>query len=183
MQAKSYPVGAVLVDPAGSIAYSGRNRAADESAPPGRLVGTTLAHAELDVLGQLAPSEYDDWTLHTSLQPCLFCLSAIRLARVGHVVYAGADPVWDASARVPSILPAAISARWPRSTGPAAGFDGVWGSLLPAMWLVVYQPESVAEPSELMPWATVERARRCVAGGVLECGSMAEAYELASSLS
>ncbi|TDU82451.1 tRNA(Arg) A34 adenosine deaminase TadA [Kribbella voronezhensis] len=183
LRAQSYPVGAVLVDPAGEITHSGRNRAAEQSAPPGRLFGTTIAHAELDVLGQLPQAEYDGHTLYSSLQPCLMCLTALRLVGISQVVHAGADPLWNATDDVPAVLPELIAGQWPRRTGPADGFAGSWGSLLPAMWLVAYDPESAAEPSDLMPWATIERARRCVAGGVLECASAKEAYQLAASLS
>ncbi|MEU0095877.1 nucleoside deaminase [Kribbella sp. NPDC006257] len=182
LQSGSFPVGAVLVDPSGDIAHSGRNRAFADSAPSGHLFGTRLAHAEIDALGQLMPGNYYDWTIYTSLQPCLFCLTGIRMTRVGHVVYAGADPLWDVTEQLPALLPELIASRWPRRTGPAEGFAGVFGALLPAMWLVVNSPEAVVEPSELLPWAIVETARKCVAGGVLECGSAASAYELAESL-
>lgn len=178
----SFPVGATLHNPAGQVILAGRNRAAEQSAPPGHLFGTTLAHGELDVLGQLEPGDYADHTLYTTLQPCLFCQSAIRLARVGTVVYAGADPLWDATAAIPALLPELLAARWPTSEGPATGTDGLWGSLLTGIWLVTYRPDAVAEPTELIPWATVELARRCVAAKILDCASMDEAYGLAESL-
>lgn len=182
LQAGSYPVGAVLLDAAGEVVVEGRNRAAEESAPAGHLFGTTIAHAEVDVLGRLRAGDYSDWTLHTTLQPCLFCLSASRLAGIGRIVFAGADPLWDATAGVPGLLPDLLSSRWPVSTGPADGMDGVWGSLLPAIWLVRYKPEVVAEPSDLIPWPMVKLARICVDAGILESASAAEAYRLAGSV-
>lgn len=56
----SFPVGATLRNSAGQVILAGRNRAAEQSAPPGHLFGTTLAHGELDVLGQLEPDPLGD---------------------------------------------------------------------------------------------------------------------------
>ena len=47
-------VGAVLTDRTGFIVGKGRNRIVDTSAPPGRLHGNYLAHAEMDVLAVLS---------------------------------------------------------------------------------------------------------------------------------
>jgi hypothetical protein len=109
-------------------------------------------------------------------------LTAIRLAKVGRVVYAGADPLWDATAEVPALLPDLLAAHWPTVSGPADEGDGRWGALITGIWLVAYKPASVAKPTELIPWPTVELARRCVAAGILDCPSMEEAYCLAESL-
>ncbi|WP_433006604.1 nucleoside deaminase [Kribbella sp. CA-294648] len=182
LQAGSFPVGAVLLDPAGQVVLRGRNRRAEGSNPPGQLSGTAIAHAEINVLAQLPSGDYRDWTLRTTLQPCLLCLSALRLACVGQVSYAGADPLWDSCAQVPALLPDLLSDRWPVSTGPADGMDGVWGALLPALWYVLFKPAIVAEPSDLLPWATVRLARECVAAGIADAPSAAKAYELASTL-
>ncbi|MEV8378192.1 nucleoside deaminase [Kribbella sp. NPDC056861] len=182
LQAKSFPVGAVLLNPAGNIALTGRNRSKEPAAPASQLANTALAHAEVNVLAQLPPGSHSDWTMLTSLQPCLLCLSALRLAQVGNVTYAGADPLWDGCAQVPSLLPDLLSSKWPVSTGPADGMDGVWGILLPAIWYVAYKPAVVAAPSDLLPWATVELARECVTAGILDSPSGAAAYDLASAL-
>jgi tRNA(Arg) A34 adenosine deaminase TadA len=66
----SIAVGAVLTDPQGRVVAVGRNRVSDKEAPPGRLRSTFIAHAELDVLGQLKPSDYRRHTLWTTLEPC-----------------------------------------------------------------------------------------------------------------
>ena len=55
-------VGAVLTDPDGRVVAVGRNRGSDSEAPPGRLRSTPIAHAELDVLGQLRPGRLSDAT-------------------------------------------------------------------------------------------------------------------------
>ncbi|NEA35268.1 nucleoside deaminase [Streptomyces sp. SID13031] len=178
----SFPVGAVLVDPDGQIVLAGRNRRADEAGLLGQISGAAIAHAEINLLAQLGHGDYRDWTLRSSLQPCLLCLSAVRVGGVGHVSYAGADPLWDGCAQVPALLPELLSSRWPTTTGPAEGMDGVWGALLPAIWYVVHKPESVAEPTDLLPWATVQLARGCVTTGILDAPSGTDAYSLASAL-
>jgi tRNA(Arg) A34 adenosine deaminase TadA len=182
LKAGSFPVGAVLHDPTGNVVFTGRNRSKENSAPPGRMAGTAIAHAEVDVLAQLGRGKYLDWTMYSTLQSCLFCLTGLRLAQVGRVVYAGPDPIWDPTAQMPAMLPELLSAKWPISEGPAAGFDGVWGALLTGLWYVGFKSEAVAEPTDLIPWPTVELARRCVAAGILDIATMEEAYRLAESL-
>jgi tRNA(adenine34) deaminase len=92
------PVGAVLVDPGGSVvarAANERERAADPT-----------AHAELLVLRSGA-ARRGDWrlaghTLVVTLEPCTMCAGALVLARVARLVYGAADPkagavgsLWD----------------------------------------------------------------------------------------
>lgn len=90
--AGTIPVGAVIVDGAGQLVAEGRNRVFDDVAPPGRLVGTRLAHAEIDVLSQLtADRRYADLTVVTSLEPCPLCLAATRMSTVDHVRFLGSD--------------------------------------------------------------------------------------------
>ena len=56
-------VSAVLNDSHGCVVAVGRNRGSDTEAPPGRLRSTPIAHAELNVLGQLGPGDYRGHTL------------------------------------------------------------------------------------------------------------------------
>ena len=65
-RAGSFPVGAVLLDASGAVIAEGRNRMGDGDAPPGRLRGTGLAHAEIDVLAQLPLGDHRALTLVTS---------------------------------------------------------------------------------------------------------------------
>jgi tRNA(Arg) A34 adenosine deaminase TadA len=51
--AGSFPVGAVITDPAGTIVVEGRNRAGEADAPAGRMRNASIAHAEVDALSQL----------------------------------------------------------------------------------------------------------------------------------
>lgn len=71
-RAGSRPIGAVLVDGAGRLLATGRNRSQESTAPPGQLVGTALAHAEINALAQLpAGRRYEDHRLYTTLEPRL----------------------------------------------------------------------------------------------------------------
>ncbi len=113
-------VGAVLTDRTGFIVGKGRNRVVDTSAPPGRLHGNYLAHAEMDVLAQLPAGDYEHHTLWTTLEPCLLCLSAIVTSHVGAVRFAAPDPLWDGLEELRGIN-AQVDKRWPRRIGPLTG--------------------------------------------------------------
>ncbi|MFF8659014.1 cytidine/deoxycytidylate deaminase family protein [Streptomyces huasconensis] len=95
--AGSRPVGAALLDGDGTVVACGRNRSEEATAPPGRLAGAAIAHAEIDVLAQLPPRHH---RLFTTLEPCLLGSGALLLAHVGTVVYATADPLRLAPPRI-----------------------------------------------------------------------------------
>ncbi len=82
------PVGAVLVDPDGTVVATDRNRR-DELRDP-------TAHAEMLVLSARA-REIGDWrlnghTLVVTLEPCPMCAGAAVWARLERIVYGAADP-------------------------------------------------------------------------------------------
>jgi tRNA(adenine34) deaminase len=92
------PVGAVVLDPAGTIIGRGRN--AREA------LGDPTAHAEILALREAASvrSEWrlDGCTLVVTLEPCTMCAGAAVLARVARLVYGAIDPkagavgsLWD----------------------------------------------------------------------------------------
>jgi tRNA(adenine34) deaminase len=92
------PVGAVVVDPAGTVVGSGRNRREADGDP--------TAHAELLALRGAARAagtwRLDGHTLVVTLEPCPMCAGAVVLARVARVVLGAWDPkagaagsVWD----------------------------------------------------------------------------------------
>src|SRR3954452_452699 len=139
-------VGAVLTDDSGAIVAEGRNRVFDTSAPPGRMCNTFLAHAEMDVLAQLPRRDYSSSTLWTTLQPCLLCTSATVLSRVGHVVYLAADPVWYGTERLHE-LNEQTARRWPTRRGPLEGPLASFASLLPLLYFVRTNPDSVVVQS------------------------------------
>lgn len=84
------PVGAVVVDGAGSIVGTGRNER--------EATGDPLAHAEVVALRAAASSRggwrLDDCTLVVTLEPCTMCAGAMLAARVPRLVFGA----WDEKA-------------------------------------------------------------------------------------
>jgi tRNA(adenine34) deaminase len=82
------PVGAVLVDAAGTLLAAGGNRREQDHDPS--------AHAEIVVLraaGQkLQRWRFPEATLIVTLEPCAMCAGAILQARVKRLVYGADDP-------------------------------------------------------------------------------------------
>jgi tRNA(adenine34) deaminase len=132
-------VGAVLTDPHGLIAAVGRNRVSDPEAPPGRLRSTFLAHAEIDVLGQLPPGDYEHHTLWTTLEPCPLCSIAIVMGNVGSVVFAARDRLWRGISRLTEVNEF-IASSWPARRGPLDGPVSVFCELLPLFWFLDRKP-------------------------------------------
>ncbi len=126
-------VGAVLTDRTGFIVAEGRNRIVDTSAPPGRLHGNYLAHAEIDVLAQLRVGDYEHHTIWTTLEPCLLCMSAVVTSHVGIVCFAARDPLWSGLEELPGIN-AQTARRWPKRIGPMRGPIAAFCAILPLVW-------------------------------------------------
>jgi tRNA(adenine34) deaminase len=92
------PVGAVILDQAGTILARARNRREADHDP--------TAHAEMVAIRQAA-SVLGSWrltglTLVVTLEPCTMCAGAVTLARLGRLVYGAEDPnagavgsLWD----------------------------------------------------------------------------------------
>ena len=82
------PIGAVLVDPQGTVlAAAGNER---------ELRRDPTAHAELLVLRSTSAGA-ESWrregtTLYVTLEPCPMCAGALVLARVSRLVYGASDP-------------------------------------------------------------------------------------------
>ena len=92
------PVGAVVVDTAGTVLGAGHNRREADQDP--------TAHAELLALRAAAHAlgrwRLDECSLVVTLEPCTMCAGAAVLARVGRVIYGAPDPkagaagsLWD----------------------------------------------------------------------------------------
>ncbi|HEX4094361.1 MAG TPA: nucleoside deaminase [Trebonia sp.] len=92
------PVGAVVLDPSGTVIARGRNRREADGDPTG--------HAEIVAIRSAASAvgrwRLDGLTLVVTLEPCTMCAGAITAARLGRVVYGAADPragaigsLWD----------------------------------------------------------------------------------------
>ena len=95
VRGRNIGVGACASTLDGDIIHAARNRVNDRDGPHGEIFGSSLAHAEMNVLARLEFRRYRDLVLTTTLQPCLQCAGAIRLARVGTVRIAGHDSYWD----------------------------------------------------------------------------------------
>lgn len=81
------PVGAVLVAEDGRVVSGGRNWAE---------TGAPLRHAEMEALEAALAAEgrrgLGGSTLYVTAEPCLMCLGAMVLARIGGLVYACPEP-------------------------------------------------------------------------------------------
>jgi tRNA(adenine34) deaminase len=92
------PVGAVIIDEAGTILARARNRRELDADP--------TAHAEILAIRQAARA-LGTWrltglTLVVTLEPCTMCAGAVTAARLGRLVYGAEDPkagaagsLWD----------------------------------------------------------------------------------------
>lgn len=81
------PVGAVLVDPDGTVVAVGKNER--------ELTGDPTAHAEVVAIRAAAALNanwhLNDLTLVVTLEPCAMCAGAIQASRIGRVVFGA----WD----------------------------------------------------------------------------------------
>jgi tRNA(adenine34) deaminase len=80
-------------------------------------------HAEIEALNSLTPDDRsagEGLTLYTTLEPCLMCVGAISLHRIGRVLFGSLDPFGGAVADIGSLPPYfarhRTTARW---VGPA----------------------------------------------------------------
>ena len=92
------PVGAVILDEAGTVLARARNRREADRDP--------TAHAEMVAIRQAAQA-LGSWrltglTLVVTLEPCTMCAGAVTLARLSRLVYGAEDPkagavgsLWD----------------------------------------------------------------------------------------
>jgi tRNA(Arg) A34 adenosine deaminase TadA len=92
---RNIAVGACATTADGSIVHAARNRVADGHGPVGEVFGSSLAHAEINVLARLGFRQPRELVLTTTLEPCVQCSAAVRLGPVATVRFAGADPYWD----------------------------------------------------------------------------------------
>ena len=94
--AGSFGIGAVVADPSGEVQYTGRNRILETDPGDDLLAGSSIAHAEMNVLAKLPYRRHHEagLRLFTTLQPCIQCLGAIRLSSVRDVVVLAPDPLF-----------------------------------------------------------------------------------------
>jgi tRNA(adenine34) deaminase len=81
------PIGAVVLDPSGTVVGRGRNRREADADP--------TAHAEVLALREAAVARgewrLDGCTLVVTLEPCTMCAGAIVLSRVQRLVFGAFD--------------------------------------------------------------------------------------------
>jgi len=84
------PVGAVLVDEKGKIVARAYNRVEYKN--------SQLGHAEIQVLDKISKKmkcwRLNNLTLYVTLQPCMMCMGALILSRIGRIVYAAKSPLF-----------------------------------------------------------------------------------------
>lgn len=110
--AGSLGIGAAACDDDDRILATGRNRINETDPGDDVLAGTSVAHAEMNVLAKLPFRQHDSVALHTTLQPCVQCLGAIRLSSVSSVQVLAPDPIFRGVERMRD-LNTFVARRWP----------------------------------------------------------------------
>src|SRR5258708_14863248 len=109
------PVGAVVLDGAGSVVGLGRNRREADGDP--------TAHAEIVAIRQAAMARrrwrLDGCTLVVTLEPCTMCAGAVTAAPLDRLGYGAADPREGAAGSLWDVL------RRPTVSPPAEAVGGV----------------------------------------------------------
>jgi len=162
----SIGVGAVLSDPQGRVVAFSRNRVGEGVAPPGEVCGSTVAHAEMNVLAKVKFRSPRELTLTTTLQPCLQCSAAIRMGPVRDVRVAGADPLWDGCNDFTSLSSWVARREAVPIDGPLNGPVGAFGTVLSRFGLGMI-PEVEGALRLIGHGGTVDLARRIEADGTL----------------
>lgn len=130
-QTGNIPVGACATSPDGVIVHAARNRVSDSYGPRGEVFGSTLAHAEVNVLARLPRQPDGRLVLTSTLEPCIQCSAAIRLGPVAAVRYAGCDPLWEGCHDFsPLSAREAARVRPAMMAGPRSDEIGVFGRLM-----------------------------------------------------
>ena len=123
-------VGACAATAAGEIVHAARNRLNDDDGPHGEIFGSSLAHAEMNVLARLEWGRRRDLVLTTTLEPCLQCAGAIRLGPIATVRYAGADRYWDGCHEFGKLSAREARRVQPVRIGPRADELGAFATLI-----------------------------------------------------
>lgn len=89
----SVPIGAVITDANGEIVSLARNHIHDKSSDIVEISENKLAHAELNALIKLKNkfSDFHDYHLYTTCEPCPLCMSAVYMSGIRNLTYAAHD--------------------------------------------------------------------------------------------
>jgi hypothetical protein len=112
------------------LVAASRNRVCDSEGPAGEMFGSSVAHAELNTLAPLRFRAPRDLILTSTLQPCLQCHAAIRMAPIAAVRFAGPDPVWDGCGDFTGLAPWVARHDPVPTDGPRADEIGTFAVLL-----------------------------------------------------
>ena len=123
-------VGACASTSDGSIVRAARNRVFDTDGPAGEIFGSSLAHAELNVLARLEFLRHLNLVLTSTLEPCLQCAAAIRLGPIATVRFAGPDAYWDGCHDFGKLSPREAGRTQVLRIGPRRDELGVFGTLI-----------------------------------------------------
>ena len=123
-------VGACAATFDGEIVHAARNRISDDDGPPGEIFGSSLAHAEMNVLARLPIRRHANLVLTTTLEPCLQCAGAIRLGPIATVRFAGPDRYWDGCHDFGKLSPREARRTQPTRIGPRGDELGVFATLI-----------------------------------------------------
>jgi len=161
------PVGACVTTRNGRILHAARNRVCDRTGPSGEVWGSQLAHAEINALARVPYRQHDDLVLTTTLEPCLQCAAAIRLARVATVRFAGGDRAWEGCHDFARLSPREASRRQPVRYGPRDDEIGMFAVLMSRIGPGV-SGRFEAWLRAAGEGATIDLGRRLQADGTLE---------------
>ncbi len=119
-----------MSDASGQVLHAARNRVMDRSGPPGEIWGSSLAHAEVNALARVGFRQHTDLVVTTTLQPCIQCAAAIRLAPVTTVRFAGADLYWEGCHDFSRLSEREASRPQPLRTGPRDDELGLFATVI-----------------------------------------------------
>lgn len=177
--AGSFGIGAVITNQSGEVVSTGRNRILESDPGDDVLCGTSLAHAEMNALAKLRfqGNGGDHLTLHTTLEPCLQCIGAIRMSSVDEVKVVAPDPLFTGLDAIADVNEH-IASNWPivsrRPVDEWAVFSillpthlsSFWGTSLPrwtaALPATVAVADELAASNELVEAAAAHRPARDV---------------------
>jgi tRNA(adenine34) deaminase len=123
-------VGACATTADGTIVHAARNRVADSHGPTGEVFGSSLAHAEVNVLARLRFRQPRKLVLTSTLEPCLQCSAAVRLGPIATVRFAGADPYWEGCHDFSPLSRREAARTKAEMLGPRTDEIGLFGTLI-----------------------------------------------------
>lgn len=98
------------------------------------MFGSSLAHAEVNVLARIGLGHPKEMVLTTTLEPRLQCSGAVRLGPVAVVRFAGADPLWDGCHDFSPLSQREAARSQVEMVGPRADELGLFGTLICRFW-------------------------------------------------